>query len=166
MTFGDGVTARVLGRGTLNVDNFLWFKNVFHVDGLKANLISISQICDSNLNVNFNCEKCVVIDIDGKCILEGFRSPDNCYTLISPSHTCHKINYNDTKLWHERLGHLNYKSLKKLLDTDAVHDLPKIGKQSFGVCGPCQHDNNLRPLTRLYNKLLPLRYWNCCIWIS
>ena len=31
---------------------------------------------------------------------------------------------NDTNLWHEILGHLNYKSLKTLLDTGAVHHLP------------------------------------------
>ena len=53
---------------------------MLYVDGLKVNLISISQICDLNLNVNFNREKCVVIDVDGKFILEGFDSLDNCYT--------------------------------------------------------------------------------------
>ena len=108
MTFGDNVTTRVLCRGTLNVDNFLRFKNVLHVDGLKASLISINQICDLNLNINFDHEKCMVVDADGKCMLEGFRTPDNCYTLTSPLHMCHKIDSNDTKLWHERLGHLNY----------------------------------------------------------
>ena len=85
VTFGGDVTARVMGRGTLNVDGFPWFKNVLHVDGLKANLISITQICDLNLNINFNCEKCVVIDAEGKRVLEGFHSPNNCYTLTSPS---------------------------------------------------------------------------------
>ena len=92
VTFSDGVTARVLSRKTLNIDDFSRFKNVLHVDGLKANLISISQICDLNLNVNFNHEKCVVFDTDGKCVLEGSRSSDNYYTLTSPSHTCHKVN--------------------------------------------------------------------------
>ena len=62
MTFDDGVTTRILGRGTLNIENFSRFKNILHVDGLKVNLISISQICDLNLNVNFDREKCVVID--------------------------------------------------------------------------------------------------------
>ena len=47
-TFGDGITARVLGRGTLNVGGFPRFKNVLLVDRLKANLISRSQICDLN----------------------------------------------------------------------------------------------------------------------
>ena len=70
----------------------------------------------------------MVIDASCKCILEGFWSLDNCYTLTSPSHTCHKVDSDDTKLWHERLGHLNYKSLKKLSDTSAIRDLPQIGK--------------------------------------
>ena len=42
VTFCDDVTARVLSNRTLNIDGFLQFKNVLHVDGLKANLISIS----------------------------------------------------------------------------------------------------------------------------
>ena len=35
VTFGDGVTARVLGGRILNIDDFPWFKNVLYVDGLK-----------------------------------------------------------------------------------------------------------------------------------
>ena len=97
VTCGDGVTTRVLGKRTLNVDGFPRFKNVLHVDGLKANLISINQICDLNLNVDFDLEKCVVFDTDGKCILEGFHSPNNYYTLTSPSHSCHKVNSNDIR---------------------------------------------------------------------
>ena len=83
MTFGDGVTAGVLGRGTLNVDDFPWFKNVLHVDGLKDNLISASQICVLNLNINFNHEKCIVIDVDDKYILEGIFG-----THLLLLHTC------------------------------------------------------------------------------
>ena len=51
---------------------------------------------------------------------------------------------NDTKLWHERLGHLNYKSLKKLPNTSTVRGLHKIGKKSSSVCGPCQYGKQLK----------------------
>ena len=152
VTFGDGVTTRVLGKRTINVENFPRFKNVLHVDGLKANLININQICDLNLNVNFDLEKRVVIDANGKCILEGLRSFDNCYTLTSSSHTCHKSNYDDKKLWHETLRHLNYKSLKKLSDAGAVRGLPKLGKQLSKVCGPCQHGKQLKTTHKLVQQ--------------
>ena len=39
-----------------------------------------------NLNVNFDHDKCLVTDVDDKCILEGLRSSDNLYTLKSPTH--------------------------------------------------------------------------------
>ena len=104
------------------------FKNILHIDGLKANLISISQICDLKLDVNFNHEKYVVLDTDGKCVLEAFRSVNNYCTLILPSYSCHKVNSNDTKLWHEMLGHLNFKTLRKLSNAGAFQGFPKLAK--------------------------------------
>ena len=41
VTFGYDVTIRVLGKGTLNIEGFPWFKKVLHVEELKANLISV-----------------------------------------------------------------------------------------------------------------------------
>ena len=46
VTFGDGVTANVPGKGNLCVPGLLKLTNVWLVEGLKANLISISQLCD------------------------------------------------------------------------------------------------------------------------
>ena len=88
MTSGDGVNKRVLRKGALNIGGFQKFKNVLHMDGLMANLISISQICELNLHINFTHDKCVVLDEFENCVLEGSRSLNNCYTL-SPSHTCY-----------------------------------------------------------------------------
>ena len=48
VTFADGVKSRVLGKGTLNVKGFPKLDNVLHVGNLKANLLSISQICNQN----------------------------------------------------------------------------------------------------------------------
>ena len=53
VSFGDGEKGRVLGKETLNADGFPRLNNVLHVEGLKANLISISQLCDQKLNVKF-----------------------------------------------------------------------------------------------------------------
>ena len=81
VTFGDRVKSRVLGKGILNMEAFPRLKGVLHVDGLKANLISRSQICNLDLHVNFTHEKCSIMDNCENCVLEGFRSVNNCYTL-------------------------------------------------------------------------------------
>ena len=47
--FGDGEKGRVLGKRTLLADGLLKLNNVLHVEGLKANLISIRQLCDQKL---------------------------------------------------------------------------------------------------------------------
>lgn len=45
-SIGDGVKGRVLGKGNLNVKSLPRLRNMIHVEGLKANLISTSHICD------------------------------------------------------------------------------------------------------------------------
>ena len=58
VSFGDGRKGRVLGKWTLLVKGLLKLKNVLHVEGLKANLLSISQLCDQKLNVKFTKDNC------------------------------------------------------------------------------------------------------------
>ena len=42
------------------------------------------------------------------------------------------------ELWHQRLGHANYKQVAKVSKLEAVVGLPKFGKVEKNVCGPCQ----------------------------
>ena len=44
MTFGDGSHAQVLGKGTIEIPGFPLLKDVLYIKGLKANLLSITQI--------------------------------------------------------------------------------------------------------------------------
>ncbi|CAM8943821.1 unnamed protein product [Rhodiola kirilowii] len=81
VTFGDGVEGRVLGRGTLKVPGLPRLTNVFLVEGLQANLISISQLCDGDNQVQFTQNKCIVQNNQNQIILTGRRAPNNCYLL-------------------------------------------------------------------------------------
>ena len=47
------------------------FEDVWYVDGLKANLLSISQICDNGLNVLFTKHECEILDGGGDCMCVG-----------------------------------------------------------------------------------------------
>ena len=77
VTFEDGVKGRVLGKGTLDFEGLQRLKNVLYVEGLAANLISISQLCDQNLLVKFTKDTCKVFNKSQECVLEGERSDDN-----------------------------------------------------------------------------------------
>ena len=60
--FGDGVQVKALGRGLLDVPGLPKLEDVLLVEGLKANLISISQFCDQDLFVKFTKGTCTVMD--------------------------------------------------------------------------------------------------------
>ena len=53
--------------------------NVYLVEGLKSNLISVSQLCDEGLMVMFTRTECKVVDEEEKVVLFGIRTVSNCY---------------------------------------------------------------------------------------
>ncbi|XP_013608023.1 PREDICTED: uncharacterized protein LOC106314739 [Brassica oleracea var. oleracea] len=54
VTFGDGGQGKIRGVGVMERADLPRLINVYFVDGLKANLISVSQLCDDGLEVFFN----------------------------------------------------------------------------------------------------------------
>ena len=65
-----------------NIDGLPRLKNVFHVKRLKANLISISQLCDQNLFVKFTKNTCKVFNSFEECVSKWARLSKNCYRLL------------------------------------------------------------------------------------
>ena len=81
VTFGDESKKRVIGKGTIFVPRLPSLSNVLFVDGLKANLISISYLSDEGYSVLFSKDDCSILKPDGHTLLKGMRSSDNCYCL-------------------------------------------------------------------------------------
>ena len=71
VTFGDGAKGKIVGVGNLVSEGLPRLDNVLLVKGLTANLISISQLCDQGLSVNFNKSECQIIDEKGKVSMKG-----------------------------------------------------------------------------------------------
>ena len=82
VTFGDGSHAQVLEKGTVEIPRLPLLKDVLYIKGLKANLLSIIQICDEDFLVQFSKKGCVIIDEEWIQVLEGNRTTDNCYGVV------------------------------------------------------------------------------------
>ena len=54
VTFGDGSKSQIKGKGTISLPGLPNIANVLYVEGLRVNLLSISQICDQDLMVLFS----------------------------------------------------------------------------------------------------------------
>ena len=110
ITFGYRAKGSVLGSGSLNVPRLPNLRDVFLVNEVKANLISISQLCDQDLFLKFRKDKCIIIYQDQQHIMEGNRSSDNCYLLASLN-TFLNTFQNNINLWHNRMRHVSHLSL-------------------------------------------------------
>ncbi|XP_050280392.1 uncharacterized protein LOC126721396 [Quercus robur] len=82
VTFGDGSYAQVLSKWTVEILGLPLLKDVLYIKGLKANLLSITQICDEDFLVQFSKKGCIIIDEEGIQVLEGNRTTDNCYGVV------------------------------------------------------------------------------------
>nr|GEU39582.1 ribonuclease H-like domain-containing protein [Tanacetum cinerariifolium] len=85
------------------------FKDVYFVKELKFNLFSVSQMCDKKNSVLFIDTECVVLSLDFK--------------LLDKSQVLVKSNFDESNLWHRRLGHINFKTMNKLVRGNLVRGI-------------------------------------------
>ncbi|XP_062088790.1 uncharacterized protein LOC133795353 [Humulus lupulus] len=142
VTFGDGNKGQILGKGELQIPGVSPLSEVLYVKGLKANLISISQLCDADYTVSFS-KTCCLVSFDGCSILTGNRTADNCYAL-STQIKCQRVFLDKPDLWHYRLGHLNYRDLNRIVKRKAVRGIPELKINRDRLCGPCQLGKQIR----------------------
>jgi len=115
ITYGDGSQSKVVGKGIIDIPGLGTSQEAIYVEGLKANLLSISQFCNNDLVVQFSKKKCNIFDSSDKWLIGGKRTADNCYGLpgltTDPQIFCNKATIDDSELWHRRLGHLNFSNM-------------------------------------------------------
>ena len=127
--FGDGSHAQVLSKGTVEIPGLPLLKDVLYIKGLKANLFSITQIYDEDFLVQFLKKGCVIIDEEVIQVLEGNRTTNNCYRVAPTLKIfCRSARVDMLELWHQRLGHANFKQVAKVSKLEAIEGLPKFGK--------------------------------------
>lgn len=140
VTFGDSSKSKVIGIGNVGNKHITIF-DVQLVTGLRYNILSISQLCDSGFKITFSPGNCSIFDQSGKLILECLRD-HNVYTcdLDSYSHlenVC-LVSNDDHWLWHHRLGHINMKLSKNISSKEHVRGLPKLKFVKDHTCEACE----------------------------
>eukprot|EP00253_Pinus_taeda_P029320 PITA_29320 len=72
VSFGNDTPAVIKGKGFILLKEKVKPGNVMYVDGLKHNLLSVSQMCDQGNEVVFRSNGCVVHEIDtGEAVIKG-----------------------------------------------------------------------------------------------
>ncbi|GJX82753.1 putative ribonuclease H-like domain-containing protein [Tanacetum coccineum] len=141
---------KITGKGTIKTGN-LDFENVYFVRELKFNLFIVSQMCDKKNSFLFNDTECIVLSPNFKFIDESqvlLRVPrkNNMYSVDLKNivlkggltYLSAKATSEESKRWHRRLGHLNFKTMNKLVKRNLVRGLPSKLFENDQTCVACQ----------------------------
>ncbi|GJU86351.1 putative ribonuclease H-like domain-containing protein [Tanacetum coccineum] len=143
---------KLLEKGKIRTGK-LDFEDVYFVKELKFNLFSVSQMCDKKNNVLFTNTECVVLSPD-------FKLPDKSQVLLKVPRNNNmysfdlknvvplgglnclfaKATLDESNLWHRRLGHINFKTMNKLVRENLVRGLPSKLFENDHTCVACQKE--------------------------
>nr|GEY00220.1 putative ribonuclease H-like domain-containing protein [Tanacetum cinerariifolium] len=171
VSFGQG-GCKITSKGTIKTGK-LKFENVYFMKDLKYNLFSVSQICDNKNSVLFTDSECIVLGRDFKLTDDTnvlLRTPrqHNMYSIDFNNIVPHKdlaclvtkASADECMLWHKRLGHLNFKTMNKLVRHNLVRGLPTKCFENDHNCTAClkgkQHKASCK--TKLVNSVTKPRH--------
>ncbi|GKD11564.1 retrovirus-related pol polyprotein from transposon TNT 1-94, partial [Tanacetum coccineum] len=142
VVFGDDSTCIIEGYGSIKCNGIVFAKVAF-VDGLKYNLISISQLCDAKYIVQFDEKRGTIFNSIKEVIMIAPRVRD-VYVLdmtSSAQESCFyaKASENLNWLWHNILSQLNFKTINKLAKQNLTSSIKK--------CLHLLHMDLFRPVT-------------------
>ncbi|XP_070020619.1 uncharacterized protein [Nicotiana sylvestris] len=122
VSFGNDKKGYILGVGNIRKTLTHSNENVYYMNGLKYNLLSVSQICDKGNKVDFLLKSCTITNlVIGEVVLVAKRFK-NIYvadfeSLSSGDPTCLS---DVAELWYRRLGHAIFSLLNKLIKKDLM----------------------------------------------
>ncbi|KAJ9562511.1 hypothetical protein OSB04_007671 [Centaurea solstitialis] len=135
VAFGDNPKGgKVSGKGKVTGGK-LTLEDVYYVDQLRYNLMSVSQVCDKKFFTLFSETECMILSpkfvVDESLILLRTPRKDNVYCLDlngMPSEVVNclfsKASMTESSLWHRRMGHMNIKTMNLLVKNQLVRGLP------------------------------------------
>ncbi|GJZ76108.1 retrovirus-related pol polyprotein from transposon TNT 1-94, partial [Tanacetum coccineum] len=141
VVFGDDSTCTTEGYGSIQCNGIVFTKVAF-VNGLKYNLISISQLCDAKYIVQFDEKKGAIFNSNKEVIIVAPRVRD-VYVLdmtSSAQESCFfaKASDNLNWIWHKRLAYLNFKTINKLAKQNLVIGFPLFVYSKDKLCSSCE----------------------------
>ena len=147
MKLGDDKELRVEGQGTIAISSQQGegklLHNVQFIPSLAHNLISVGQLLANGYSVNFHDTICYITDKKtGRQVASVYKTLNNTFPLELTNGKKYGLTVRtalNTKLWHQRFGHINAKSLKLLKNRNMVHGMPTI--QQLPLCQSCAFGN-------------------------
>ncbi len=143
---GDGTVLKGIGIGSINLINKIGKRmvitNVIYVPDLNCNLISVARLQAANYTVAFRggCKYTFVKDRQGRRHLSA-KLDNKLYTVQAQIETPNKHMLEHAKtsmeLWHGRLGHIAYETMRKIPQLKDKITNQEMEKPKNTMCKGC-----------------------------
>ncbi|KAD2393219.1 hypothetical protein E3N88_40196 [Mikania micrantha] len=166
VSFGNDAKGYIIGKGYVS-NGEIRFDDVNHVENLKYNLLSVSQMCNKGHISLFTKQDCRILSskvlpligkvLDEYTLLKANRvgkvyAFDLSKKISVKGHPClfSKASLKESNLWHRRLGHVNLKNMNQLVKHGLVRGLPMKDFSCDENCTAClkgkQHKVSFPPI--------------------
>jgi hypothetical protein len=123
-------------------DTDVSLKDVFHVPGMKKNLMSVAQLTSSGQYVLFGPQDVKVyrdLEVHGDPVMMGQRM-ESVYVMSAETAYVDKARRNETAdLWHMRLSHVSYFKQEEMMKKSMSKGLPNLDVRTDTTCEGCQY---------------------------
>ena len=105
--------------------------------------MSVSQLCDNDLDVKFNRKFCALLKEEITEMMRADRRGDLYIMNFTTSSKDEKIclvasTSEEVWLWHNKFCHLNFHTLDKLVRLNLISGLPSIRFEKDHLCYACE----------------------------
>jgi hypothetical protein len=148
----------VIDTSVIKVNDHFTLNDVSLVDKLRYNLLSVSQLVDTDLDVLFRNTDSQVLDSSGNLVC-GISHIGNVFQAdfsFAQSFMKCLISQSSSELWkwHRRLGHLRFALLCRLSGLGLLRGLLLLKFESNLLCAPCRHGKMITGSHSLVNTVM------------
>jgi hypothetical protein len=143
IVFGDNNKGDVIGLGKIAISNNTSISNVYLVESLRYNLLSVLQLYEMGYNCLFTNVGVIVFRREDFFISFTGRSKGKLYLVdfsrerVEPK-TCLVAKSNLGWLWHRRLAHVGMRNLAKLQKSEHILGQTNVVFEKDRICTACQ----------------------------
>lgn len=158
VSLGNGKECRVDGVGTVEIEKYVrgeWrssrIENVLYVPDMTKNLFSVRECVKKGLGVLFLGD---LVHIENKNLVVGYgvAQGNEIYRMAFKTKCTKNVNEanaakTDSRVWHERLDHVNGRAMRKLVKDNLISGVD-CSESAENFCGSCQEGKSHRKTFR------------------
>ncbi|GLJ06695.1 hypothetical protein SUGI_0045450 [Cryptomeria japonica] len=136
--FGNDSPYMVNGKGSIPLNGKRSVDDVYWVEGLKHNLLSVSQLNDRGYPLEFKNGMCKIYGNKGELIATEKKTKGNLFHLNPKVSNYLITKIDDSWIWHRIFCHINFDNIVKVSKSKTVRGLLQLDKLVNALCKECQ----------------------------